>query len=230
LFTLVRRLPVVFAMHRFIHQIEEKRQAIFVGFFGPIGVSAIFYLYIALEFLETITVDGVIREDAETLSEVMMVVVWFLAICSIVVHGLSIPLGKLGFFLPRTLSRAFTSSQGNDEPEAFPIGERVRSGAAGVLRERRKRRQSPSALSGQSTPTNISGATSARPIYRIGGTVIRDRSMDEAGESREGQPVAVPESSAPSTPPTVAVERTIRFPDEEPPRMSLQERERLRDI
>jgi hypothetical protein len=71
-------------MHRFIHQIEEMHQAIFVGFFGPIGVSAIFYLYISLEFLEGITVDGVQRPDAERLSEVMMVVIWFLAICSIV--------------------------------------------------------------------------------------------------------------------------------------------------
>jgi hypothetical protein len=71
-------------MHRFIDEIKEKRQAIFVGFFGPIGVSAIFYLYISLEFLETITVDGVQRADAEGLGEVMMVVVWFLVICSIV--------------------------------------------------------------------------------------------------------------------------------------------------
>ena len=71
-------------MHKFIHQIEEKRQAIFVGFFGPIGVSAIFYLYISLEFLETITVDGEQREDAEQLGETIKVVVWFLAICSIV--------------------------------------------------------------------------------------------------------------------------------------------------
>jgi len=75
---------VVFAMHRYIHQIEEKRQALFVGFFGPIGVSAIFYLYLSLEFLSTITVDGVVRGDAARLSEVMMVVIWFLAICSIV--------------------------------------------------------------------------------------------------------------------------------------------------
>jgi len=121
LILLLRRLPIVFVMHTFIHQIEEKRQAIFVGFFGPIGVSAIFYLYISLEFLEGITVDGVQRSDAEELGEVITVVIWFLAICSIVVHGLSIPLGKLGFFLPRTLSRAFTS-QSNDVVGFFEIG------------------------------------------------------------------------------------------------------------
>lgn len=83
---LLRRLPVVYALHKKIHQIEEVRQALFVGFFGPIGVSAIFYLYVSLEFLRTITVDGVQREDAARLGEIMTVVIWFLAICSIVSH------------------------------------------------------------------------------------------------------------------------------------------------
>jgi NhaP-type Na+/H+ or K+/H+ antiporter len=68
---LLRRPPIVFAMHKKIHQIEEKRQAIYVGFFGPIGVSAIFYLYVSIEFLNKITVDGEVREDAQYLKEVM---------------------------------------------------------------------------------------------------------------------------------------------------------------
>ena len=204
-------------MHKFIHQIEEKRQAIFVGFFGPIGVSAIFYLYISLEFLEDITVDGVQREDVAKLSEVMMVVIWFLAICSIVVHGLSIPLGKLGFFLPRTLSRAFTS-QDNSENNSFAIGDRFRSSTTGVLRERRTRR-SPSRQSGRSTPTTNSASTATRPIYKIGGTVIRDANLNAnvSGVREEG------ESLAPSTPPVVATERTIRFPDDDP-KLSVSER------
>lgn len=81
---LFRRVPIVYAMHGKIQQIEEQRQALFVGFFGPIGVSAVFYLYISLEFLDQITVDGVERKDAARLGEVMTVVIWFLAICSIV--------------------------------------------------------------------------------------------------------------------------------------------------
>jgi NhaP-type Na+/H+ or K+/H+ antiporter len=84
---LLRRPPIIFAMHTKIHQIEEKRQALFVGFFGPIGVSAIFYLLISLEFLRKIQVDGEIREDAAYLMEVMTVVIWFLTICSIVSHA-----------------------------------------------------------------------------------------------------------------------------------------------
>jgi NhaP-type Na+/H+ or K+/H+ antiporter len=81
---LLRRPPIVFALHKQIPQIEQKRQALFVGFFGPIGVSAIFYLYVSLEFLGKIRVDGEIREDAKYLMEVMNVVIWFLCICSVV--------------------------------------------------------------------------------------------------------------------------------------------------
>ena len=81
---LFRRVPIVYAMHSKIQQIEEQRQALFVGFFGPIGVSAVFYLYISVKFLQEITVDGVERKDTARLIEVMTVVIWFLAICSIV--------------------------------------------------------------------------------------------------------------------------------------------------
>jgi len=140
---LLRRLPIVFALHKQIHQIEQRRQALFVGFFGPIGVSAIFYLYVSIEFLDTIIVDGKVREDAAYLAEVIKVVVWFLVICSVVsplgknpintnlttkqiVHGLSIPMGKLGLQLPRTLSTALsfgrTNSSGpNDSQHSFHV-------------------------------------------------------------------------------------------------------------
>ena len=80
----LRRLPIVWAMHWKIHQIHDFRQMLFVGFFGPMGVSAIFYLYISMEFLRTVTADGREREDARKLEETITVVVWFLVICSIV--------------------------------------------------------------------------------------------------------------------------------------------------
>lgn len=211
-------------MHKFIHQIEEKRQAIFVGFFGPIGVSAIFYLYITLEFLEEITVDGVQREDAARLGEVVTVVVWFLAICSIVsrltpqntpnlciqvVHGLSIPLGKLGFFLPRTLSRAFSSQNrddDDDEPTAFSVGDQVRpSSIGGILRDRVRSR------SKQSTPTG-SRPSSRRRVFKIGGSVIGNGHTSNT-TSGHATPRAVDMDDI--RPPTPTLQsRTIRFPDE----------------
>lgn len=85
LILILRRLPTVYAMHKYIPQIEDKRQALFVGFFGPIGISAIFYLYISIEFLRDVTAeDKTQREDAAKLSEAILVVVWFLVMCSIV--------------------------------------------------------------------------------------------------------------------------------------------------
>lgn len=83
---LFRRPPIIALMHTRIHQIEQWRQAAVVGFFGPIGVSAIFYLYISQEYLRTSVLDdnGNQREDAARLAEIMMVVIWFLVICSVV--------------------------------------------------------------------------------------------------------------------------------------------------
>lgn len=82
---LLRRLPWVYALHRQIPQIEQVRQAVFVGFFGPIGVSAIFYLYITNEFLATLKgANGEIRTDVARLPEAVTVVIWFLCICSVV--------------------------------------------------------------------------------------------------------------------------------------------------
>ncbi|KAJ2898763.1 Sodium/hydrogen exchanger family-domain-containing protein [Zalerion maritima] len=121
LILLLRRLPWVFAIHKFIPQIEQFKQALFVGFFGPIGVSAIFYLYIAVEFVDAMTEDG--REDVADLSETIRVVVWFLVVCSVVVHGLSIPMGKLGFYLPQTLTIAPNDP---NEPQ-YPFRHRVKN-------------------------------------------------------------------------------------------------------
>lgn len=85
LILLFRRLPIVFAMHRYIHQIEQVSQALFVGFFGPIGVGAVFYLSVCRQFLlEEMIVDGEVRADAARTAEVTYIVVWFLVICSIV--------------------------------------------------------------------------------------------------------------------------------------------------
>ena len=83
---LFRRVPIVLALHWNIWQIEQKQQALFVGFFGPIGVSADFYLYVSLHFLQEITVNGSVREDSVRLQDISSVVIWFLAICSIVSH------------------------------------------------------------------------------------------------------------------------------------------------
>ena len=142
---LFRRLPMVILYHklRLIHQINDFRRALFVGFFGPIGVSAIFYLYISREFLRDIKVDGHERADADHLSECIEVVVWFLVMCSIIVHGLSIPLGKLGFYLPRTLSTAISSERASAS-QSMARGQIQEGGEPGEELDSRTRRMLPS--------------------------------------------------------------------------------------
>lgn len=112
---LVRRLPWIFGLHRWVHQITGTHQALFVGFFGPIGVSAVFYLFITLEFIEKFLSDeeGNPRSDVKDLGEMVKLVVWFLTVCSVVVHGLSIPLGKIGYLMPRTISRVLSENISN---------------------------------------------------------------------------------------------------------------------
>lgn len=182
LILLFRRVPVVLAMHKYIPEIEHFQQAVFVGFFGPIGVSAIFYLYVSLDFLNNVTVDGapdrVVREDAKRLQDVMRVVIWFLAICSIVVHGLSVPLGKLGYHLPRTMSGAFTpTSEASevDEPDtSLHVREHIlhtRSLQGGRSRQRRAPNEPPQ-----------------NAIFRVGGSVIKPRQPSDVATSNDDEP------------------------------------------
>ncbi|KAI8943437.1 hypothetical protein NX059_001447 [Plenodomus lindquistii] len=212
---LLRRPPIVYALRTWVPQIEQKRQAFYVGFFGPIGVSAIFYLYVSLEFLRKITVDGEVREDAKYLMEVMNVVIWFLTICSIVIHGLSIPMAKLGFIIPRTLSRAL-SSQRDKDPAPFYIQDNAEDATTDI--ELRLRRRPGWSRSG--------GDTLPQRVVRIGRSIISSGTSSNSQSRAPSRPIstvpsvargdqdhaAVPSSVV--TQPTLVMQRTIRFPDE----------------
>ena len=82
LILLLRRLPFVLGLHKLIPQIERLQQAIFMGFFGPIGCSAIFYLYVTLEFIDKLQENE--RHDVDSLGECVRVIVWFMTISSVV--------------------------------------------------------------------------------------------------------------------------------------------------
>ncbi|GKZ22759.1 hypothetical protein AbraCBS73388_008929 [Aspergillus brasiliensis] len=171
LILLVRRMPVIFAMHKLIHQIEHFYQAAFVGFFGPIGVGAVFYLSVSREYLNQITVDGQVREDAAKVSEAVNVVVWFLVICSIVVHGLCIPLAKAGYHLPRTISQALSTST-IAEPDPVPIANvhhthSTATRGAGPTNNRNRKRGN----AGREPPNPA--------VFQIGRTVIPTTSLQE---------------------------------------------------
>lgn len=83
---LLRRPVVLLLLQRFLRQVDGIKDATFVGFFGPIGVSALFYQHLTLEFLhrEIHAPDGSLRGDVKAMSEIVKVTIWFIVLCSIV--------------------------------------------------------------------------------------------------------------------------------------------------
>ena len=230
---LFRRLPSILLIHKHMRAIHSWYHALFVGFFGPIGVSAIFYLYTSLEFLRSLTVNGTQREDAAKLSEVMTIVVWFMAVSSIIVHGLSIPLGKLGMHMPRVLSQALSSdhvSRYGDRP-AFqvrpPTGEKDEPHFPSIAHHRGKTKSRKSSL--DSSVTDQSQLQ--RPMFKIGGSIMHDDRVSAGTKERSvtsnanqaSTKLEVPGSSTLGTqnqssltlPRTPSERRSIRFPDED---------------
>ncbi|KAI7626601.1 hypothetical protein KC343_g6254, partial [Hortaea werneckii] len=221
---LFRRLPMILAFHKFIHQIEEIKHAAFVGFFGPIGVSAIFYLYISREYLREIEYPAdQERQDAVRLGETMNVCIWFLVCCSIFVHGLSIPLERVS--ATPSMQRQARDPEEPQVPDLVEMAERD---------ERKKDETSDTSGSGadgerRGTHPEISGPRNARLM----GHAITSRS--DARDMEEGQadgprttaqsPPATPGTETPNqqmsgaTTPvggngTTGWQRSIRFPDE----------------
>ncbi|KAI8070788.1 Sodium/hydrogen exchanger family-domain-containing protein [Gongronella butleri] len=102
---LLRRLPVVVGLYKWVPAIHTWREALFTGWFGPIGVGAIFYY---TEAIENFAEDG---PDARVRGLVGPIV-YFMVLSSVIVHGITIPLFHIGTFASRTLTRTSMSSAG----------------------------------------------------------------------------------------------------------------------
>ncbi|KAI8979644.1 Sodium/hydrogen exchanger family-domain-containing protein [Mycotypha africana] len=100
----LRRLPIVVALYKFIPAIHNWREAVFTGWFGPIGVGAIFYLTVALESIPDSSPHVYARD-------LLKPIIYFMVLASVVVHGITIPLFYVGTFATRTLTR--TSDMGS---------------------------------------------------------------------------------------------------------------------
>lgn len=87
---------------------KTYREAIFSGWFGPMGVGAVFLSIIAKEELET-AYEG---KESPVSIRVISPVVLFIVFCSVIVHGTTIPLFKLGKRI-RTRTLSITSISSN---------------------------------------------------------------------------------------------------------------------
>ena len=107
-------------MYRWIPDVKTWREAVFSGHFGPMGIGAIFISTLAHEFLHnyvadnpsTTTSDDYQRHQIERVIDVIQPVVAFMVLCSIIIHGLSIPGFSLGLTVSRTWSRRDTNGSG----------------------------------------------------------------------------------------------------------------------
>lgn len=86
---LFRRIPAIFMSYKFMPKVvKDWKEAMFMGYFGPIGIGAVFYVEHTRHLFPELG-----EGDAEetNLVRVMIPVVYWLVLFSIVVHGLSIP-------------------------------------------------------------------------------------------------------------------------------------------
>ncbi|CAG8485808.1 2716_t:CDS:10 [Ambispora leptoticha] len=88
LILLFRRLPIILILYRWIPAIQTYREAVFSGWFGPIGVSAIFYATFAQQKFDK-------GGDNELCREIIVPIVYFIVLTSALVHGCTIPVFKI---------------------------------------------------------------------------------------------------------------------------------------
>lgn len=85
-----RRIPAIFMVYKFMPKVvKDWKEALFMGYFGPIGIGAVFYVEHTRHLFpkpgEALTV------EEDNLTRAMIPVVYWLVLFSIIFHGLSIP-------------------------------------------------------------------------------------------------------------------------------------------
>lgn len=108
---LLRRLPIILALYRWIPDVKTFREAVFSGHFGPIGVGAVFISTLATEALPK--PENPSEDQVELLAATIQPIVAFMVLCSITIHGLSIPFFTFGRRV-HSVSRTWSRHQSMD--------------------------------------------------------------------------------------------------------------------
>ncbi|TKY87330.1 hypothetical protein EX895_004007 [Sporisorium graminicola] len=108
---LLRRPPWVIAATKAIPALRDLKESSFAGWFGPIGVGAVFYIQVALKQLPD---DG----TRDHLRAVYSPVVLFMVFSSVLTHGITIPISKLG---PGVMRRTATLTKTRSITFSRPI-------------------------------------------------------------------------------------------------------------
>ncbi|KXN81686.1 putative Na(+)/H(+) antiporter C3A11.09 [Leucoagaricus sp. SymC.cos] len=118
----LRRFPAIMALYKWVPELEDWKEALFCGHFGPTGVSAIFVSTYALYRLPEPQNPPTSQQDI--LATVLHPVVGFVVLASVIVHGLSIPLFSIGKMIHRRFfasSGTLDSSSKTDTEDFFSV-------------------------------------------------------------------------------------------------------------
>jgi NhaP-type Na+/H+ or K+/H+ antiporter len=192
---LLRRIPVILALYKFIPDIKTFREAIFSGWFGPMGVGAIFIATLA----KTRMPEGAAERDTQQvdlLRECILPIVSFLVLSSIVTHGLSIPFFSLSrrvHSITHTWSRNPSMDARRDEPAWTTHARRIvpgqdivvnrddEEGDLGVRQKTQHSDDSETTARDEHEMTERAG-TPTLAEFREGNHLIIERKAGEGGE------------------------------------------------
>ncbi|KAG2362858.1 Sodium/hydrogen exchanger family-domain-containing protein, partial [Suillus spraguei] len=85
---MLKRLPIMIGLYRFIPDVKTFREAIFSGHFGPIGIGAIYISTLAAQQLPKPSNPPV--NQTEFLALTIQPIVAFMVLCSVAIHGLRV--------------------------------------------------------------------------------------------------------------------------------------------
>ncbi|KAJ2878497.1 hypothetical protein IWW38_006307, partial [Coemansia aciculifera] len=129
LILLFRRLPVTLAVTKLTPAIETFREALFAGWFGPIGVGAVFYAMVAYNELQDPAFDDLHAR------QFLLPIVYSLVTASVIVHGITIPLYHIVNAVPNAtfaVSEYLGRTPSLSSPRLFSFAPRSPSEASGL--------------------------------------------------------------------------------------------------
>ncbi|KAL7752367.1 Na+/H+ antiporter [Sorochytrium milnesiophthora] len=161
-----RRLPWFLMIYKFVPNVQNVKEALFAGWFGPIGVSALFYAYL-------LHVQGEIKHLPE-LEPYIVPLVSALVLSSVVCHGTSIAFFKMTTTITRTLSAHESRRSMTGVRRIFSVNERPT--LDDVLR-----RDSPQ-LATPPVSAKPSMEVSERPSLPAAPAILRERGLIKFGD------------------------------------------------
>ncbi|CAG8545374.1 6621_t:CDS:10 [Ambispora gerdemannii] len=207
LILLFRRLPIMLLLYRWIPAIKTYREAVFSGWFGPIGISSIFYASFTDEFLAK-------HGGSERSRELVLPVVYFIVCTSILVHGCTIPVFKIS---QRINTRTLTTTSFTNQVSRLPIlrfGQELRFSAPKTQQETSPTKdvvipEEPS----DSTTTIATSHSGQKVVSETSSTDDKKQTEDSGGERTPQLPQPV---VSPSTTDNNTLETIIRVIPRDP--------------